>query len=303
MADVTSFYDFRQVGSAQSVQLFPRVHTDRRPLIQDLPVQVDELDRLISFVLQTKDTDPSVTVADFLDGGYIHNEYLDEIKKCNEAGYSRIVEDERQPNVQYGYILVSVLRGFIKPKKEIDAIIAAQEKDRKEAERLGPQTGAAAPPGIVNIPGATRTVVNARKGPEVRKRTPPQRNVLPKLLPQAGPIRPRSPTGIAPYQPPLKYPSPRRSYNSRSPPPPPPFGGGASEDASHVSVGKESSLTRLLASMGDYDSMSDLFTVDVDKLHKAFPAALRTRDTQVVVAEMYFGAGGPHVEPEVHIEE
>ena len=304
MADVTAFYDFRQVGSAQSRQLFPRVFSDRRPLIQDLPIQIEELDRLISFILRTKETNPSATVEDFLDGGYTHNEFLDEIEKCNEAGYSRVIHDGREPDVQNGYIMVSVLRGFIKPKKEIDAIIAAQEKDRKDAERLGPQ----AAEGVVNIPGATRTVVVAptAKGRQAaRKRTPPRRNVLPALLTQKGPIRPRSPT-----QPTRKseerfrddwdIPSPKRRSYSRTPPPPP-FGGGGDE-TSQVSLGKESSLTRLLASM-DPDSMPELFTVQVGKLHKVFPAALRTRDTEVVVAEMIFGGGGPTIEPHVEIEE
>lgn len=310
MVDVTAFYDFRQVGSAQSTQLFPRVFSDRRPLIQDLPIQVDELDRLVAFVLRIKELNPSVETDDFFEeDSELNKLLLTEVEKCNEAGYSRVISDGREPDIQSGYVLVSVLRGFIKPKKEIDAYIAAQERNRKDAERLGPQPAGAT--AVVNIPGATRTVVNARPGkpgekrPAIeapRKRTPPQRNVLPQLITQAGPIRPRSPR--LPTMPAFEPfpPSPKRGNSSRSPPPPP-FGGGASDRDSLVSVGNESSLTRLLASLGEYDSMSDLFTVDVGNLRKAFPAALRTRDTQVVVAEMYFGAKGPCVEPEVQIEE
>ncbi len=82
------------------------------------------------------------------------------------------------------------------------------------------------------------------------------------------------------------------------PPPFPSFGGGA---ASTVSVGNESSLTRLLNRVGTYECMSELWTVDTDSLRKLFPEALRMREPEVVVAEMEFEGGV--FEPEVLIED
>jgi hypothetical protein len=68
-----------------------------------------------------------------------------------------------------------------------------------------------------------------------------------------------------------------------------------------VSLGQESSLTRLLSRVGKLDSMSELWTVNCADLRKLFPEALKEREPQVVVAEMSFGGGT--VEPDVVIDD
>ena len=68
-----------------------------------------------------------------------------------------------------------------------------------------------------------------------------------------------------------------------------------------MSVGQESSLTRLLNRIGTYESMSELWTVDTNNLRSLFPEALRMREPQVVVAEMEFEGAG--IEPDVLIED
>lgn len=299
MADPTGLYDYRQVGSAQSRQLFQRAYYDRRPLLQDLPVPVDELYRLVAFVLRAKDENPGLTWEEFSDLGSMHAEFLTEVQKCNEAGYSRVLDDGRASDIQDGFVLVSVLRGFAKAKKDIDAVLAAQRKSREEADRVG-----LLPPsfGVANLPGATRTAT----GPlQVRKRTPPNRQLFPKLVQTAAPLRPRSPLPPAGQRMSPPGPPQRSRSSSRTPSPPPPFGGGSTDALSQLSVGQESSLTRLLGLVGQYDSRSDLWTVDVDDLRKLFPKHLRVREPSVVVAEMNFDQTlvmTPSVEPTVEIQ-
>ena len=292
MVDVTLFYNYRQVGTAQSTRLFTRDTNDRRPLLQDLPIQVEQLPRLISFVLDMKHDNPGADMEDFLPGGVYYQTLQDEIVKCNQAGYAYVETSGKEPDIQDGYIQMAIFRGFAKPASEVNAILEQQRKDRERAEREGGQAAA----GPVVGPVLPRTVVTDKQA--IRKRTPPQKNLLPMLRPNAPPMRERSRTRSPP-------PRSRSRSPSRTPPPPPPFdfpapfGGGDSRSA--VSVGQESSLTRLLNRIGTYESMSELWTVDTNNLRSLFPEALRMREPQVVVAEMEFEGAG--IEPDVLIED
>jgi len=298
MVDWTPFYNFRQVASAQSVVLFNRESDDRRPLVQDLPIQIQELPRLLDFVLKHKRENPGAVVEDFVNPeGIYYRSLQDEIEKCNRAGYSRIDGDGNEPDIQQGYIVLSVFRGFSKPKKEIDAILDKQKRDREEAERAREEGAAAAGPRApANIPGVTRTAVQGKFA--IRKRTPPQRTVMPQLRLNAPPLRVRSKTASSKAS--RSRSGSRRSFDDDEPPFPPPFGGG-SDGCSTLSVGQESSLTRLLNRIGTYESMSELWTVDTNNLRSLFPDALRMREPQVVVAEMEFSSAG--VEPDVLVED
>lgn len=291
------FYDFRQVCGAQSVKLFDRSYMDRRPLAEDLPVQVETLGRLVAFVLDTNLDNPDALEADFFDEGRFAAAFRREIAKANEEGYARITASADEPDVQRGYILVTMMRGFSKPKKEIDALLQAQRKNREQAE----QGRAPALVPAFTPPGATRTAV----GPlEIRRRAPQKRTVMPELVPGALALRRRSPPLVRGSAEQMGLPfltSPKSKSRSRSPLPPPPFGGGATDADSAVSVGGESSLTRLLSQLGRIDCMSELWTVDTDNLRKLFPQALREREPRVVVAEMMFESAT--VEPDVVIDE
>jgi len=304
MVDWTPFYNYRQVASAQSSVLFNRDSDDRRPLVQDLPIQIEELPRLLDFVLKQKRENPGAVVEDFVNPeGIYYGELRDEIEKCNRAGYSRIDGDGNEPDIQQGYIVLSVFRGFSKPKKEIDAILDKQKRDREEAERARDDgAAAAAPKAPANIPGVPRTAVQGKFA--VRKRTPPQRTVMPALRLNAPPLRVRSQSasskGSRSRSRSRSRSGGRRSFDDDEPPFPPPFGGG-SDGCSTLSVGQESSLTRLLNRIGTYESMSELWTVDTNNLRSLFPDALRMREPQVVVAEMEFSTLG--VEPDVLVED
>ena len=79
------------------------------------------------------------------------------------------------------------------------------------------------------------------------------------------------------------------------------------------SVSVESSLTKLLESVGSYDATSELWTVRVDKLSNLFPKALRDRELRVTVEDLSGGADTvtaefhldipSSIEPEVQIME
>jgi hypothetical protein len=313
MAEVSMLYDFRQVATAQSVPLFLGKFSKNTPLLQDLPIQIQQLYHVIDFVLRAKTKNRTAKVADFQEGGRFHKELVDEIIKSNQAGYSRITENTAETKLDYGYMILSVFGGFEKPKQEMEEILRA----------IDPRTAGAAA-NAVGAPQRTAYVPGA-----VRKRTPPNRNVLPKLVVQAPPQRERSPLRSSSPSPGA---SPAGSSNNEQlreaiqaaimrgavkqasanirarrpalfdddyePPPPPPFGGGAT---SVVSVGNESSLTRLLNRVGTYESMSELWTVDTNSLRSLFPEALRMREPDVVVAEMEFQGGA--FEPDVLIED
>lgn len=306
MADVSMLYDFRQVATAQSVPLFLGKFSKNTPLLQDLPIQIQELYHIIDFVLRTKTKNRTAKVADFQDGGKFHKDLVDEIVKSNQAGYSRITETTAETKLDYGYMILSVFGGFEKSEQEMQEIL----------RQIDPRTAAAVPQRTAYVPGA------------VRKRTPPNRNVLPKLVVQAPPQRERSPLRSS-----SPSPSPgasgtndqlreaihaalirqaaktatenlarRARLDDDEPPPPPPFGGAFRGGAtSTVSVGNESSLTRLLNRVGSYEAMSELWTVDTDSLRNLFPEALRMREPDVLVAEMEFQGGT--FEPDVLIED
>jgi hypothetical protein len=275
MADPRSLYNFKPVAKADTTFLFPRESRDRRPLLQDLPLPIESLPRLIKWVLQKMEEFPESTAEDFSEGGDMFPDLLDKIEELNESTYNNMRIGSVEPDMQTGFFELVLYRGFQKSKQEIDRFFEQQKLDSENAQKKREKQAVAEGKAHMRAVGAMEKM-----------------GALPDAPAFNVPGAPRSPVPV--YIPKRRSPPKARQIK------------GGDSSASVLSAGAcssasmESSLTRLLESVGSYDATSELWTVRVDSLSNLFPKTLRDRELRVTVEDL--SGGSDMVTAEFHLD-
>lgn len=273
MADPRSLYNFKPVASAESTFVFSRELTDRRPLLQDLPIPVENLSEIIKWAMHF----PEATSDDFSENGRFFRDLLEKVEEINERMYANVQEGSIEPDIPTGFFQLTVYRGFQKSKEEINRYFEKQKQHAEAAQRRRDIEAVAEQKAFMRGVG----LLEAQ-----------EKGLLPPTPPYDVPGAPRSP-------------APKYIPKKRTPPRPRKLKGGngsfsvlSAGGCSNVSV--ESSLTKLLESVGSYDATSELWTVRVDSLSTLFPKALRDRELRVTVEDL--SGGEDVVTAEFHLD-
>ena len=283
MVDVFKLYDFKSVLEAESQLMYLNDKPGERSFFEDLPVFPEMMSHITDMVYYLIKHNPEATKEDFHKEGRFFPSISAAVEDANKNSYAIVNETNPKFHLTQGFVQLKLFRGFQKPKHEIDAFFNEQKQNAK-----------------LVADAAARSSKASEDEPEFRapKVIPANNRVLPVYNP---PGMKRTPTFSSKALPPPKY-----VVKKAAPPKKRSLSGGDTE--STLSLGQESSLTRLLESVGSFDNQSQIWTLETSELSKLFPKRLPDRESTVLVAEFCMDdptllvAGHESREPEVVIE-